>query len=132
MLGLNTTSQGSSPQPASTLHHQRALPQRYKQTNKKPQRSTALLLHSHCFLFYTNKNKKNRLDGEVILIVKKPGPLGLLCRHLVMFWMRGMSTGPTGREQVEDRGGCYFLALAALAEFRGGVTGLPEPMPPAP
>lgn len=28
--------------------------------------------------------------------------------------------------------GCYFLALAALAEFRGGVTGLPDPIPPPP
>lgn len=37
-----------------------------------------------------------------------------------------------GREQVADWGGCYFLALAALAEFRGGVTGLPDPIPPAP
>lgn len=26
--------------------------------------------------------------------------------------------------------GCYFLALVALAEFRGGVTGLPDPIPP--
>lgn len=37
-----------------------------------------------------------------------------------------------GREQVEGWGGCYFLALAALAEFRGGVTGLPDPIPPPP
>lgn len=28
--------------------------------------------------------------------------------------------------------GCYFLALAALAEFRGGVTGRPDPIPPPP
>lgn len=31
-----------------------------------------------------------------------------------------------------DGSGCYFLALAALAEFRGGVTGRPEPRPPPP
>lgn len=37
-----------------------------------------------------------------------------------------------GEGQVADWGGCYFLALAALAEFRGGVTGLPEPIPPPP
>lgn len=28
--------------------------------------------------------------------------------------------------------GCYFLALVDLAEFRGGVTGLPDPIPPPP
>lgn len=52
--------------------------------------------------------------------------------------------GPTGREGgggvagCGRRGGgggpsgCYFLALADLAEFRGGVTGLPDPIPPPP
>lgn len=44
------------------------------------------------------------------------------------------SVGPTGGWQVVGGGpsGCYFLALAALAEFRGGVTGLPDPIPPPP
>jgi len=27
---------------------------------------------------------------------------------------------------------CYFLAFPPLAEFRGGVTGRPEPIPPPP
>lgn len=51
--------------------------------------------------------------------------------------------GPTGREGGGGRlweegwggggpSGCYFLALADLAEFRGGVTGLPDPIPPPP
>lgn len=43
------------------------------------------------------------------------------------YWARGggqvVGGGPTG---------CYFLALADLAEFRGGVTGLPDPIPPPP
>lgn len=50
-----------------------------------------------------------------------------------------------GREVERERGGgrerkcrggvssgCYFLAFAPFAEFRGGVTGRPEPMPPPP
>lgn len=32
----------------------------------------------------------------------------------------------------QGTGGCYFLALGALAEFRGGVTGRPDPRPPPP
>lgn len=45
---------------------------------------------------------------------------------------KNRSTGPMGKGQVKGWGGCYFLALAALAEFRGGVTGLPDPIPPPP
>lgn len=41
------------------------------------------------------------------------------------------------REEMSGGGegtssGCYFLAFAPLAEFRGGVTGRPEPIPPPP
>lgn len=46
----------------------------------------------------------------------------------------GGGTGLAGTWQVEGGkpAGGYFLALAALAEFRGGVTGLPDPIPPPP
>lgn len=37
-----------------------------------------------------------------------------------------------GRVVGGESSSCYFLALAALAEFRGGVTGLPDPIPPPP
>lgn len=42
--------------------------------------------------------------------------------------------GHNGKVEVVERtpSGCYFLDLAALAEFRGGVTGLPDPIPPPP
>lgn len=35
-------------------------------------------------------------------------------------------------EAGQGPSGCYFLALADLAEFRGGVTGRPDPRPPPP
>lgn len=70
-------------------------------------------------------------------------PWTLVC--FVAIWWKGRKSlgdrggekkniGADGRWQVVggEPSGCYFLALADLAEFRGGVTGLPDPIPPPP
>lgn len=72
-------------------------------------------------------------------------PWTLVC-FVAIWWKGRKSLGDRGGEkrileltggggwQVVGGGpsGCYFLALADLAEFRGGVTGLPDPIPPPP
>lgn len=94
--------------------------------------------HSH--FFYTHTNQIARKTVKTCFREEKAW---LNRGHFVCFvaagetslkeW-RSKSVMRTEGKQVAggESSGCYFLALAALAEFRGGVTGLPDPIPPAP
>lgn len=111
-----------------------------QKTNKH--RTTALLLPFS--LFFTHiQNQKKHLDKELIIIFKRKQHdwnLDHLVCFAVIWWcgrkfcrMRKIRVqGQWGGSRSRTGGGCYFLALAAFAEFRGGVTGLPDPIPPPP